>query len=101
MKLLRNIPTAFIFTGIVGCALFGSSCAYARKVLAKDKLNQGVIAFNEGHREEAKVFFQDAIGYDPNNPVAQLYYGAALVKDYREQEKNETKKKEIANQALG
>jgi tetratricopeptide (TPR) repeat protein len=101
MKLLRNITAAFIFTGIVGFALFGSGCAYARKVLAKDKLNQGVIAFNEGHREEAKVFFQDAIGYDPDNPVAQLYYGAALVKDYREQEnKSEAKKKEIANQAL-
>jgi tetratricopeptide (TPR) repeat protein len=102
MKLLRNIPTAtaFIFTGIVGFALFGSGCAYARKVLAKDKLNQGVIAFNEGHREEAKVFFQDAIDYDPDNAVAQLYYGAALVRDYREDDKNEEKKKEVAHRAL-
>jgi tetratricopeptide (TPR) repeat protein len=101
MKLLRNISTAFIFTGIVALAFAGSSCTYARKVLAKDKLNQGVIKFNEGNREAAKVYFLDAIDYDPDNAVAQLYYGAALVRDYREQDKDEGKKKEIANKALG
>jgi tetratricopeptide (TPR) repeat protein len=100
MKLLRNSSTAFIFTGIVAFAIFGSGCDYARKILAKDKLNQGVIKFNEGKREEAKVFFLDATEYDPNNAVAWLYYGATLVRDYKEQEENEGKKKEIANQAL-
>lgn len=100
MKLLRNISTAFIFAGIVGCALCGSSCTYVRKVLAKDKLNRGVIAFNGGNRTAAKTFFLDAIDYDPDNAVARLYYGATVVKDYREQDKNVEKKKEIASQAL-
>ncbi len=100
MKLLRNISTLFIFGGIVGCALFNSSCTYAHKVLAKDKLNQGVIAFNGGNRDAAKTFFLDAIDYDPDNAVAQLYYGAAVVRDYREQEENVEKKKEIASHAL-
>jgi tetratricopeptide (TPR) repeat protein len=100
MKLLRNISIAFIFAGIVGCALFGSSCTYARKILAKDKLNQGVIAFNEGNRKAAKTFFLDAIDYDPDNAVARLYYGAAVVRDYREQDKNVEEKKEIASHAL-
>jgi tetratricopeptide (TPR) repeat protein len=100
MKLLRNVSTAFIFTGIVALAMFGSGCDYARKILAKDKLNQGVIKFNEGKREEAKTFFLEAADYDPNNAVAWLYYGAALVRDYRGEETNEAKKKEIANQAL-
>ncbi|MBO0799807.1 MAG: hypothetical protein J2P31_13380 [Blastocatellia bacterium] len=100
MKLLRHTSTAFILTGIVACALYGSSCTYARKVIAKDKLNQGVIAFNEGHRETAKVLFRDAIDYYPDNAVAWLYLGAALVKDYMEQDKDEAKKKELANEAL-
>jgi tetratricopeptide (TPR) repeat protein len=100
MKLLQDISIAFIFAGIVGCALLDSSCAYSHKVLAKDKLNQGVIAFNEGNRKAAKTFFLDAIDYDPSNAVAQLYYGAAVVRDYREQDKNSEKKKEIASHAL-
>jgi hypothetical protein len=99
MKLLQNLSTALIFGGIVAIALFGSGCDYARKVLAKDSLNQGVLKFNEGDREAAKVLFLEAAEYDPNNAVAWLYYGAALVRDYRD-EKDETKKKEVANQAL-
>jgi tetratricopeptide (TPR) repeat protein len=101
MKLLRNLSKAFIFTGIVAFAILGSGCEYARKIIAKDKLNQGVIKFNEGHREEAKTFFLEATEYDPNNAVAWLYYGATLVRDYREEESNEGKRKEVANQALG
>jgi Tetratricopeptide repeat len=100
MKLSRNISTAFVLAGIVGFALFGSGCDYARKVMAKDKLNQGVLKFNTGDREAAKAFFLEATEYDPSNSVAWLYYGATLVRDYKEQEKNEAKKKEIANQAL-
>jgi tetratricopeptide (TPR) repeat protein len=100
MKLLQNILIAFTFAGIVACALFGTGCTYTHKVLAKDKLNQGVIAFNEGNRKAAKTFFLDAIDYDPDNAIAQLYYGAAVVKDYRERDKNVEEKKEIASQAL-
>jgi hypothetical protein len=101
MKRLGNLTTAFIFAGIVALSMFGSGCDYARKVLAKDKINQGIIKFNEGKREEAKTFFLEAADYDPNNAVAWLCYGAALVRDYRGEENNEAKRKEIANQALG
>lgn len=100
MKLLRNTSTAFILTGIVACALFGSSCTYLRKVMAKDKLNQGVIAFNEGNRETAKAFFKDAIEYYPDNAVAWLYMGAAQVRDYKEEDKDKAKQTELANEAL-
>jgi Tetratricopeptide repeat len=100
MKLLRNLSTALIFTGVVVLAMFGSGCDFARKIIAKDKLNQGVIKFNDGHREAAKTFFLEATEYDPNNAVAWLYYGATLVRDYREEDSDEGKKKEMANQAL-
>jgi len=96
MKLLRNVAATFILAGVV----FGSGCTYALKILAKDQLNQGIIAFNEGNRGNAKTFFRDAIDYDPNNAVAWLYLGAAQVRDYREQYKNEGRKKELANEAL-
>jgi Tetratricopeptide repeat len=100
MKLLRNLSTAFIFTGIVAVAIFGSGCNYIYKIIAKDKLNQGVLKYNEGQRDEAKKFFVEATGYDPDNAVAWLYYGATLLKDYREEEENQDKRREVANQAL-
>jgi hypothetical protein len=100
MKLLRNLSTAFIFTGIVAVAIFGSGCNYIYKIIAKDKLNQGVLKYNEGQRDEAKKFFVEATGYDPDNAVAWLYYGATLLKDYREEEENKDKRREVANQAL-
>jgi tetratricopeptide (TPR) repeat protein len=96
---MRNISTAFIFTGIVALAFAGSSCTYANKDRVEDLLNQGVIEFNESNREAAKTFFLKAIDYDPNNAIAWLYYGATLVPDYRD-EKSDEKKKEIANKAL-
>jgi tetratricopeptide (TPR) repeat protein len=100
MKLLRNLSTALIFTGIVAIAMFGSGCNYVYKIIAKDKLNQGVIKYNEGQREEAKKFFLEATEYDPDNAVAWLYYGATLLKDYREEEENQDKRRDVATQAL-
>jgi hypothetical protein len=100
MKVSRNLSTAFIFTGIVALAMIGSGCDYVRKVIAKDKLNQGVLAFNGGRREEAKTFFLEAADYDPGNAVPWLYYGASLVRDYRGEEGNEAKRRELATQAL-
>src|SRR5262249_30676933 len=77
----------------------GSGCEYARKVIAKDKLNQGAILYNKGNFRGAQEFFIDASETDPNNPVTWLYLGATLVKDYN-REPNDAKKKEIANHAL-
>lgn len=98
MRLLRNLTTALTFTAIVSLALLSSGCEYIRKVLAKDKVNQGAILYNQGRTKQAQVFFREATETDPNNSIAWLYYGATLVKDYKEQSGD--KQKELANNAL-
>ena len=99
MKLFRNLTTALTITAIVVVAMLSSGCEYVRKVIAKDKLNQGAILYNQGRTKQAQVFFREATETDPNNPIAWLYYGATLVKDYKAAEPGD-KQKEIANQAL-
>lgn len=84
---------------IVALTVLASGCQYARTVLAKDKVNQGAIKYNQGNNKDAQVFFKDATETDPSYTVAWLYYGATLVKDYKK-EIDEAKKKEIANHAL-
>jgi tetratricopeptide (TPR) repeat protein len=84
---------------IVALTTLGSGCEYARRVIAKDKLNQGAIQYNKGNFRGAQEFFKDASETDPNNPITWLYLGATLVKDYNK-EPDDAKKKEIANQAL-
>jgi tetratricopeptide (TPR) repeat protein len=79
-------------------AFLTSGCEYINKVIAKDKINQGAIVYNQGRTKEAKEFFRGATELIPDNPVAWLYYGATLVKEYQELE--EPKKKEVANEAL-
>ncbi len=99
MRLFRNFTTALTFTAVVALALLNSGCEYARKVIAKDKLNQGAILYNQGRTKAAQEFFKDATETDPNNAVAWLYYGATLVKDYQEVN-DESQKKSLANDAL-
>jgi len=100
MKVFHNSTTALTFAAIVALATLGSGCGYIRKVIAKDKLNQGAIEYNRGRNKDAQVFFKDATETDPSNASAWLYLGATMVKDYRK-EIDEPKKKDIANQALG
>ena len=63
--------------------LFNSGCEYARKVIAKDQLNQGAILYNQGNFRKAKEFFKSATETDPANSVAWLYLGATMVKEYK------------------
>jgi hypothetical protein len=99
MKVFRNSTTALTIAAIAALATLGSGCQYARKVIAKDKLNQGAIEYNKGNTKNAQEYFKDASETDPENPVTWLYLGATLLKDYKK-ENNEAKKREIANQAL-
>ncbi len=99
MKVFRNSSVALALASIVALAMSGSGCEYARKVIAKDKLNQGALKYNKGEYKEAQEFFRSASETDPSNSVALLYLGATLVKDYNK-ETDEAKQKEIANEAL-
>src|SRR5262245_7157596 len=99
MKVFRNSITALTFAAIVVLTTMGSGCTYVRKVIAKDKLNQGAIEYNKGNFRNAQELFKDASDTDPDNPTIWLYLGATMVKDYKK-ETDEAKKKELANKAL-
>src|SRR5262245_56000465 len=99
MKVFRNSTTTLTIVVIAALTTLGSGCEYVKKVIAKDKLNQGAIEYNKGNTKHAQEFFKDASETDPKNPVTWLYYGATLVKDYKKESDN-AKKKEIANHAL-
>jgi Tfp pilus assembly protein PilF len=99
MKVFRNSTTALTLAVIAALTTLGSGCEYARKVIAKDKLNQGMIEYNKGNYKNAQDFFRDASETDPNNPTTWLCLGATVVKDYRK-ENDDSKKKDLANQAL-
>jgi hypothetical protein len=99
MKVFRNSTTALMLAVIAALTTLGSGCEYARKVIAKDKLNQGAIEYNKGNNREAHDFFKSASETDPSNPITFLYLGATMVKDYRK-EIDDGKKRELAGQAL-
>jgi len=99
MKVFRNSTTALTIALITALAMLGSGCEYVRKVIAKDKLNQGAIEYNKGNTKNAQKFFKEASETDPRNPVTWLYLGATVVKDYKK-EIDDGKKKELANEAL-
>src|SRR5262249_43331744 len=99
MKVFRKSTTALALAAIAALTTLGSGCEYARKVIAKDKLNQGAIEYNKGNTKNAQELFKDASGTDPSDPINWLYLGATMVKDYRKEIDN-AKKKELANQAL-
>jgi len=99
MKVFRNSTTALMIAAVVVLATLGSGCEYVKKVIAKDKLNQGMIEYNKGNYKNAQEFFRDASETDPNNPTTWLCLGATRVKDYRK-EIDDAKKKDLANDAL-
>jgi tetratricopeptide (TPR) repeat protein len=99
MKVFRNSITTPTLAVIVALTTLGSGCEYAKKVIAKDKVNQGAIQYNQGHNREAQEFFISATETDPAYTTAWLYLGATLSKEYNK-EIDQAKKKETANRAL-
>jgi tetratricopeptide (TPR) repeat protein len=99
MKVFRNSTTGLMIAAVAALATLGSGCGYIKKVIAKDKLNQGMIEYNKGNYRNAQEFFKDASETDPNNPTTWLCLGATRVKDYKK-ELDGPKKKELANEAL-
>ena len=82
MKPTRYIATSLSLVLLAGAALNSSGCTFARRVIGKDKLNQGTLAFNQGKTAEAKEMFKVTTDLMPDNPTAWLYYGATLFKEF-------------------
>jgi hypothetical protein len=98
MRVFRRFITALGIVAIMGLGFLSSGCDYASKIIAKDKLNQGAILYNQGQTKKAQEFFRDALSWDDTNAVGQLFLGATLVKDYKNLSDPERTK--VANEAL-
>lgn len=70
--LMLVLIVAFALAGSLGCG----------KLKAKDRLNEGTRAYNKGNYSEAAKFFKEAIDYNPEFPIAKLYYAASLRAQY-------------------
>lgn len=98
MQLKRIEPRLLVLAVALVITGASSGCGLAKRVIAKDKMNQGVLKYNQGLNSEAREYFQSATDYDPNYTAAWLNYGATLVKDYKAQTGEQREK--TANQAL-
>src|ERR1051326_1012022 len=98
MIVLRYTFIALSLAAVAALALSGSACTFAKKVIAKDKLNQGALAYNRGQTEKADQLFKDTTELIPDSPTPWLYYGAVLRKEYMAMSGDERKKK--ADEAL-
>jgi tetratricopeptide (TPR) repeat protein len=83
MRVFRYAITALMVAAVAAAALTSPGCTFARKVIAKDKLNQGVILYNQGRTNEAARYFQSVTELIPDHPTGWLYYGATLIKQYQ------------------
>lgn len=102
MRVFRRITTLFFALLVASLAILSSGCEYTKKVIAKDKLNQGAISYNQGRSKEAQQYFKDSIKWDDGNAIAHLFYGATLVKDYKAIEGADkiADRNRVANEAL-
>ena len=71
MVLRLAIILAFVLS-LTGCG----------KLLAKDRLNEGTRAYNKGNYVQATKLFEESIAYNPDFPIAKLYYASALRAQY-------------------
>jgi len=83
MKVFRNIFSVLGLLVLVAGTMLTSGCEFTKKVIAKDKLNQGAIYYNQGKMKDAKEYFKEATELIPSNSVAWLYYGTTLYKDFQ------------------
>ncbi len=93
MKVLRYLLIALGLMALTALALSGSACTFVKKVIVKDKLNQGVLAYNRGQTEKAAQLFKDTTEMIPDSPTVWLHYGAVLRKEYMAMSGDERKKK--------
>lgn len=102
MRVFRHFTAAIGITAVLAAAIFSSGCERVKRVIAKDKLNQGAVLYNQGNTKEAQQYFKDALSWDDKSTLANLFLGATLVKDYKAVAGADqaAEKERIANEAI-
>jgi tetratricopeptide (TPR) repeat protein len=98
MKVSRSLAISLSLLLLAGITLSTSSCGYVYQVWGKDKLNQGILKYNQGKTDEAMEFFESAAKFIPDRADVWLCLGAVWYKRMKGADKAEYEK--FANNAL-
>lgn len=98
MRVFHSTLTTLGLASLLAVTVLTSGCEFTKKVIAKDKLNQGAISYNAGRTKEAESHFQAATELIPSNAIAWLYYGSTVFKRFQGASGDE--KKQLGQQAL-
>ncbi len=99
MKLSRYFSNGVCLVLITGSALSFSGCGPVNRIIGKDRLNQGILKYNQGKTTEAVGFFTRASELIPDDPKVWVCLGAVTYKKIRNADQGDVPK--LANQALG
>lgn len=100
MKISRSLAIGLSLFLLVGLVLSTSSCGYVYQVWGKDKLNQGILKYNQGKTDEAMRFFEDASQFIPDKPDVWLCLGAVWYKRSKSGDASEADRKQFSQKAL-
>lgn len=100
MKVTRSLALSLSLILLVGITLSTSSCGYIYQVIGKDKLNQGILKYNQGKTDEAMTFFESASKMMPEKPDVWLCLGAVWYKRSKSGDASEDDRKKFSQSAL-
>ncbi len=80
MKISRYLSSGLALTLLTGILFLSSGCNFVNTLRGKDKLNQGILKYNQGHTNEAATMFEEASALIPSNPNVWLCLGAVKYK---------------------
>ncbi len=100
MKVSRSLAMSLSLILLVGITLSTSSCGYIYQVIGKDKLNQGILKYNQGKTDEAMAFFESASQFIPDKADVWLCLGAVWYKRTKGGEASDEERKNSSLKAL-
>jgi hypothetical protein len=100
MKLSRSLAISLSLLLLIGVTLSTSSCGYIYQIVGKDKLNQGILKYNQGKTDEAMVFFESASQMIPDKADVWLCLGAVWYKRSKNGEASDEERKNSSQKAL-
>jgi hypothetical protein len=100
MKFSRSLAISLSLILLTALGLSTSSCGYVYKVIGKDKLNQGILKYNQGKTDEAMAFFESASTFIPERPDVWMCLGAVWYKRSRAGDASEADRKQAAQKAM-
>jgi hypothetical protein len=100
MKISRSLAISLSVIMLGGMVLSTSSCGYVYQIVGKDKLNQGILKYNQGSPDEAMKFFEDAAKFIPEKPDVWMALGAVWYKRSKAGDASDDARKEASQKAL-